>query len=108
MKDYSNPIILRESIQLIWHDLDNLQEKITCVAGRGEFGIPIAKALAEEYELKLSILNRKNKGRLFQIYTPTRGDFLLIIDDIESEIGYFYQQSILEKGIKIIGKITIT
>lgn len=64
---------------------------VTCVAGMGHGGIPLATALSLKYNLKLSLVREKPRqhGTCKQIdgHMPTAKDIVLVVDDVVTTGG---------------------
>lgn len=82
-KAYGYPETLIMLCKLIWEQID---KKIDCIAAGGYGGLPLAGALAEKYNLQLTLVREKPKthGRNVWIdgYVPKPGDKIWVIDDV--------------------------
>ncbi len=82
-KAYGYPDILNLLVEEIGK---KLKKSITCVAGSGYGGLPIAAVVASKYNLKFVAVRNEpkkhGKGGEIDGYVPTKKDKVLIIDDV--------------------------
>ena len=82
-KAYGYPEALTMLCKLMWEQMDKGTD---CIAAGGYGGLPLAGALAEKYNLQLTLVREKPKthGRNVWIdgYVPKLGDKIWIIDDV--------------------------
>jgi orotate phosphoribosyltransferase len=81
-KAYGYPDVLDLLVEMFNDHIKN----VTCVAGSGYGGIPIATSLSIRYKLKLTLIRSNQKGYGLQDnicgYIPTKGDKIMIVDDV--------------------------
>ncbi len=82
-KAYGYPNVLVLLCKLMREKMD---KRVDCIAAGGYGGLPLAGALAEKYNLKLTMVREKPKthGRNVWIdgYIPKAGDKVWIVDDV--------------------------
>ena len=82
-KSYGYPEVLDFISQYI---KSKIKKGVSCVAGAGYGGIPLATAIATKLGLKLVLVREKKKkhGRNVWIdgYIPTKSDKILVVDDV--------------------------
>ena len=79
----SHPGIRAELADRLYHQFP---QRVTCVAGSGHGGIPLAATISTMYELKLATIRSQRKeygtGKCIDGYHPESADIIALVDDV--------------------------
>lgn len=105
-KAYGNPDLMFLLCKNLWKKIPN---EVTCIAGSGHGGIPLATRISGLYTRKLALVRdgAKDHGlnNLVDGYVPTDKDKIAIVDDVFSTGGSLRKtiETLTPTGAEILG-----
>lgn len=87
-KTYGDPSLRGELCDALW---ELINPRVTCVAGQGHGGIPLATTLSERYRIPLTLIRNEPREHGLRIpldgYVPGRHDLVAVVDDVLTSGG---------------------